>query len=103
MAKFVALYSRPDDIEGFEEHYRTTHLPIAQSWPGVTRFSVTRFSATPRGTEPAFHLMFEAEWATDEEMAAALRSEAGMAAARDAMAMAETFGVTPTMMLGADF
>ena len=103
MAKFVALYSRPEDIEGFEEHYRNTHLPIAQSWPGVTRFTVTRFAATPRGTEPDYYLMAEAEWPTDEEMAAALRSESGVAAARDAKAMAEQFGVVPKMMLGADF
>ena len=103
MAKFVALYTRPDDVEAFDEYYRSTHLPIAQSWPGVTRFAVTRFSATPRGTEAAYYLMAEAEWDTDEEMAAALRSESGMAAARDAKAMAEQFGVTPTMMLGGGF
>lgn len=103
MAKFVALYTAPDDVEGFEEHYRSTHLPLAEAWPGVTATRVTRFSGTPRGTEAPFHLMFEAEWATDEEMAAALRSEAGMAAAKDAMQMAKDFGVTPTMMLGGDF
>ena len=32
--------------------------------------------------------------------AATLRSEAGMAAAKDAMGIAEKFGVTPAMMLG---
>lgn len=103
MAKFVALYPKPDDVEAFDEHYRTTHLPIAQSWPGVTAYTVTRFSATPRGTEPPYYLMAVAEWETDEEMAAALRSESGAASARDAKVMAEKFGVAPTMMLGTGF
>ena len=103
MARFIALYPKPDDVEGFEEYYRTTHLPIVQSWPGVTAYSVTRFSATPRGTAPQYHLMALAEWETDEEMAAALRSESGAASARDAKVMAEKFGVTPTMMLGTGF
>ena len=103
MARFVALYAKPDDVAGFEEHYRTTHLPIAQSWPGVQATRVTRFAATPRGTDPDFYLMFEAEFATDEEMAAALRSDAGMAAARDAMTIKERFGVAVTMLLGGEF
>ncbi len=103
MAKFVALYEKPDDVEGWEEHFRTTHIPIVQSWPGVTSVRVSRFTATPRRQPPAFHVMLEAEFATDEEMAAALRSESGMASAQDAMAMAERFGVSPTMLLGEDF
>jgi uncharacterized protein (TIGR02118 family) len=103
MATFVALYSKPDDVEGFEEHYRTTHLPLAEAWPGVQATRLTRFASTPRGTEPDYHLMFEADFASDEAMAAALRSEAGMAAARDAMAMKERFGVAPTMLLGGTF
>lgn len=103
MARFVALYPKPEDVEGFEEHYRGTHLQLAQSWPGVQAIRVTRFAATPRGADPEYYLMFEAEFATDEEMAAALRSDAGMAAARDAMAIKERFGVAPTMLLGSDF
>ena len=102
MARFVALYSPPDDVEGFEEHFCTTHLPIAQQWPGVQSTTTTRFTGTPRGVDAPFHLMFVAEWATDEEMAAALRSDSGAAAAKDARAMAERFGTTPTMLLGTD-
>ncbi|MDP9406083.1 MAG: EthD family reductase [Actinomycetota bacterium] len=103
MARFVALYERPDDVDGFEEHYRTTHLPLAQAWPGVRETRVTRFTGTPRGSAPAYYLQFEAEFDSDEEMAAALRSDAGMAAAKDAMAMAQRFGVTPVMLLGGEF
>lgn len=102
MATFVALYPTPDDVDGWEEHYRTTHMPIIQRWPGVQSVRVVRFSSTPRGTDAAYHLMALVDFATDEEMAAALRSEAGMESARDAKAMAEKFGSTPTMLLGSD-
>lgn len=103
MATFVVLYPRPDDVAGFEEHYRTVHLPIVRDYPGATAVRVTRFSATPRGTDAPYHLMAEVDFATDEEMAAALRSEPGAASARDAKEMADRFGITPTMMLAADF
>ena len=103
MARFVALYPTPADPDGFDEHYRTTHLPLVEAWPSVQSMTVTRFSATPRGAAPDHHLLFVAEFATDEEMASALRSEAGMAAAKDARVMAERYGATPIMLLGGDF
>ena len=103
MATFVALYAKPDDVAGFDEHFRNTHLPLVQSWPGATSVRVTRFSATPRDTDAAFYLKCEVEWPTDEEMAAALRSDGGMGAAKDAMVISEQFGVAPTMLLGDDF
>lgn len=103
MATFVVLYPRPDDVDGFEEHYRSVHMPILRTYPGATEVRVTRFSATPRGTAAPYHLLTEVEFDTDEEMAAALRSEQGAASARDAKAMAERFGITPAMMLGDDF
>lgn len=102
MTKFVALYSKPEDVDGFEEHLRSTHLPIVQQWPGLRSLHTTRFSGTPRGTDAPYHLMVVAEFATGEEMAAALRSDSGTASAKDAMAMAERFGVKPTMLLGDD-
>lgn len=103
MATFVSLYPKPDDVDGWEDHFRSTHMPIVQRWPGVQSVRLTRFSSTPRGTDPAYYLMAQVDFATEEEMAAALRSEAGTEAARDAMAMAQRFGVTPAMLLGGDF
>lgn len=103
MATFVALYAKPDDVEGWEEYYRSTHIPLVQQWPDVQSVKVVRFSGTPRGTEGPYHAMALVEWETEEQMAAALRSEQGMAAAKDAMAMAERFGTPPVMLLGSPF
>ena len=103
MATFVSLYPKPDDVEGWEEHYRSVHIPIVERWPGVQSVRVTRFSSTPRGADAPYYLMAQVDFASDEEMAAALRSDAGVESARDAKAMAEQFGTTPTMLLGGDF
>jgi uncharacterized protein (TIGR02118 family) len=100
MAKFVALYDKPEDVEGFEKHLRETHLEIVGRWPGVRAVRTTRFSSTPRGTDAPYHVMVEAEFSSDEELAAAMRSESGAESARDAKAMAEQFGIRPTMLLG---
>lgn len=103
MAKFVSLYDKPEDVEGFEKHFRSTHMPIVDQYPGIQALRITRFTSTPRGTEAPFYLMVEVEFPTDEEMAAALRSEPAIESARDAKGMAEQFGVKPTLLLGTDF
>jgi uncharacterized protein (TIGR02118 family) len=103
VATFVALYEKPEDVTGFEEHYRTVHVDIMRRWPGVQSVTVTRFNGTPRGAAAPFHLMAVVTFASDEEMVAALRSEGGAESARDAKAMAERFGVVPTMLLGGPF
>jgi uncharacterized protein (TIGR02118 family) len=103
VATFVSLYRKPEDVEGFEAYFRDTHLPIVQRWPGIQATRIRRTTGTPRGGDAEFHLVVEVDFATDEEMAAALRSDAGMESARDARAMMERFGVAPTMMLARDF
>lgn len=103
MATFVSMYPKPEDAEGFDAYFRETHLPIVQQWPGVQDIRITKMTSTPRGTEPDFYLLVEATFASDEEMAAALRSESGSESARDARNMAEKFGVKPSMALGGSF
>ena len=103
MATFVSMYPKPEDAEGFDAYFRETHLPIVQRWPGVQQLRVTRLTSTPRGGEPDYYLLVEAAWETDEEMAAALRSDAGAESARDARTIAQKFGVMPSMALGSGF
>jgi uncharacterized protein (TIGR02118 family) len=103
VATFVALYEKPEDVAGFEDHFRTVHVDLMRRWPGVQSVTVTRFSGTPRGAAAPFHLMAVVTFASDEEMAAALRSDAGADAVRDAKATADRFGVAPVMLLGEPF
>ncbi len=103
MASFFALYPAPDDVEGFERHYREVHLPLIEAVDGVTEVRTTRATGTPRGADPPYHLVFEAVFASDEALQAALRGEAFREAGRDAAAMAERFGMRPVMLLGEEW
>lgn len=102
-ARFVALWPRPDkDVEGFEQHYRQTHTPIAQSWPNVRSTDVTRGSGNPFGDFPAYHLVFVAEWDSEEDLEAALGSEEMQEALSDVQTIDERWGIQPDIITGSD-
>jgi uncharacterized protein (TIGR02118 family) len=103
MASFFALYPEPEDVEGFEEHYREVHLPLMDEVEGVTEMRTTRATGTPRGGDAPYHLVFEAVFESDEALQAALAGEAFREAGRDAAGMAERFGMRPVMLLGEGF
>jgi uncharacterized protein (TIGR02118 family) len=42
MIKYVALYRKPADPDGFDEKYFSTHMPIADSVPGLVRAEVAK-------------------------------------------------------------
>lgn len=101
-ATFVALYTRPEDAEGFLREYREDHLPIADQWPGVTDRSTTVLTATPRGTDPAYFVMFTAVWDSMEDLQAAMQDPSLMEASTHAMGLLRKYGNTAEMMIGED-
>lgn len=103
MASFFALYPEPDDVEGFEQHYREVHLPLIEAVDGVTEVRTVRATGTPRGGDAPYHLVFEAVFASEEALQEALRGEAFREAGRDAAQMAERFGMRPAMFLGEEW
>lgn len=36
MPKLVAIWSKPEDVDSFEQDYTSTHAPLAISLPGVS-------------------------------------------------------------------
>ena len=102
MATFIAFWPEPEDVEGFEEHYRNTHGPLAASWPDVTSTKVTRAAANPVGGDPAYHLVFVAEWDAEEDMQGALRSEEMQETMGDVRTIGERWGVSPDVLIGGD-
>lgn len=101
-AKLIALWGKPQDVEGFEQHYRTTHLEIVKRWPGVKSFSVSRITGTPGSGDAPYHRVFEATFATEEDLRQALRSPEMAEAARDASEMVRRFGATLTILTGVE-
>ena len=42
MARLVAIYRKPADIEAFEKHYFETHIPLTKKMPGFRKYEVSR-------------------------------------------------------------
>lgn len=82
MHKLVVLYPEPHDREAFEEHYRSTHLPLAERLPGMLGWRYTLNVGAADGVPPYF-AVFEADFQDAEAMGAALASPAGMAVQAD--------------------
>ncbi len=102
-ARFVALWPKPDeDAEGFEQHYRDTHTPIAESWPNVSSTRVTRAAGNPFGGDPAYHLVFVAEWDSQEDMDEAMNSEEMKQALGDVRTIGDRWGIGPDVVVGSD-
>ncbi|HUN64461.1 MAG TPA: EthD family reductase [Bacteroidota bacterium] len=87
MVKLIALYKTPPDVELFERHYFSVHLPLVENIPGLLKAEVTRISGSPFGNTD-FHLMAEMYFESADAMNAANASKEGRAAAKDLMGFA---------------
>lgn len=101
-ASFVVLYTRPDDAEGFLQEYLDDHIPIATRFPKMTDHSTTVLSGTPRGTEPAYYVMFKGTWDSPEDLQEAMKDPALMDASKHAMGLLQKYGNSAEMMIGED-
>lgn len=103
VAKFIALWADPDDVAGFEQHYRDVHSAIASRFPRVRSSSATKVSGNPAGGTAAYHLVFEATFASQDDLDAMLASPEWQESGKDARHMMRQFGVKLDMVVGTDF
>lgn len=90
MVKLIAIYTRPDDVEAFEKHYREVHTPLVRKMPGLRRLEISRITGAPMG-EPRYWLLAEMYFDNTEALHAALNSEEGRAAGKDLMSFAARY------------
>jgi uncharacterized protein (TIGR02118 family) len=102
MAAFVALWPKPEDVEGFEKRYRETHVPILEEYPGARSVRTIRATGTPRGDDAPFHIVTIVEFDSADDLKGALRSEPGSRSADDAREIASEHGIAPVLLVGAD-
>lgn len=88
MVKLVAVFKKPVDIESFEQHYESVHIPLIRKMPGMQRIELSRVTGTPM-TVPAFYRMAEMYFEDQASMNKAIMSPDGMAAAKDLMGFAK--------------
>jgi uncharacterized protein (TIGR02118 family) len=100
MAEINVLWTAPDDVEGFERHYRDVHIPLTQRWEGVTSVSVTRIAPDPGGAQAPYHLVFRARFPDLQALQAALGSPVTGQIVQDANQLGERFNCTSTVMVG---
>ena len=83
MAKVIALYKKPADAAAFDAYYRSTHVPLAKTVPGLRGYQVSRGPiGTPAGEAP-LHLVAILEFDSMAAVQAALTSPEGVATAGD--------------------
>lgn len=81
--KLVVLYTQPDDVSGFDEHYLGVHAPLVDAVPGLVRWESARFVAAADGGEQTYHRIAELYFADQASLEAALGSAEGQATAGD--------------------
>ena len=85
--KLIALYRKPEDVEGFLRHYNEVHLPLVRKTPHLERAIVSRVTGQPMG-EPAYFLVAEMVFPDPARFQEAMRSPENKAAGKDLMTFA---------------
>ncbi len=88
----VALWKAPNDVEGFEEHYFSTHIPIARELPGVQEVF------TAKATSGPYYRVAQLRFGAAEDLAGAFGSEAGQKLMADTAHIQEAFGATAEVL-----
>lgn len=95
--KLIAIYSTPQDVQAFEQHYRDVHTPIALNIPKLISLEVNRVKKVLGGVSDVYmiaELLFAdqaafAEAAQSDEFKAAGADLANFAAGRVSMLLVE--------------
>jgi uncharacterized protein (TIGR02118 family) len=90
--KLVVLYPPPVDPDAFRDYYENTHVPLAETLPGLRSYHYAFGVGSPAGQSPYF-CVFEAEFDDAAALGAAMGSPEGQAVAADVPNYA-TGGVT---------
>ena len=81
--KLVVLYTHPEDVAAFEEHYLGVHGPLVEKIPGLVRFEGARLTAAGDRGELSWHRIAELYFEDAAALEAALGSDEGVATAED--------------------
>lgn len=89
MVKLIALYKRPSDIEKFDNHFDSVHVPLVRKVPGLRRLEITRITGAPIG-ESKYHAMLELYFDDRDAMDRSVATAEGKAVLRDVMTFASS-------------
>ena len=87
MVKLIALYSKPQDTEAFDQHYVDVHTPLVKKLPGLRRLEVSKITGAPIGGSK-YYLVAEMYFDNQQAVDSAMASLEGRASAKDLMSFA---------------
>lgn len=74
--KLVVLYTQPEDVSAFDDHYVGRHMPLVDVVPGLVKAETSKFVAAPDGGEQTYFRMAEFYFDSLDDLQAGLASEA---------------------------
>ena len=83
MHKLLVLYPKGQDDKKFRAHYESKHLPLVAKLPGLKAYRYSFSVAGVRGAESPYSCIFEADFADEAAMGAAMQSPQGQAVGAD--------------------
>jgi uncharacterized protein (TIGR02118 family) len=92
MLRVYALYGQPKDPAAFDRHYNETHIGLAQRFPGLRSYTISRGLRAVQGESP-YYLLAELDFDDRAAFDAAVASPDGQAVVQD-LANFATGGVT---------
>ncbi|PLT33255.1 EthD family reductase [Bacillus sp. V5-8f] len=98
MAKFIVLYEKPKDVEGFQKHYNGVHMPLVEKMPNIQNSSQHAI-VNAQNTDANYYLIAELEFASLDDLHASLSSEAGKQVADDAANLAPFLQKPPIILI----
>jgi uncharacterized protein (TIGR02118 family) len=83
MATLLVLYKNPADTAAFDQHYFTTHVPLAKKIPGLRRYEISAGAVTTPQGEAPYRLVAMLSFDSMSAIQQALGSPEGQATAGD--------------------
>jgi uncharacterized protein (TIGR02118 family) len=83
MVKLVVAYGHPEDPAAFDEHYASTHRPLAEKVPNLRRFETGKVLGTPDGSPAPYYFLAELWFDDADQLQAGMGSVEGQAAGDD--------------------
>jgi uncharacterized protein (TIGR02118 family) len=87
MYKLIALFTKPEDVEEFEQRWSNEFVGLAEKMPGLRRATVSHIEGGPAGPLP-YHLIHEFYFDDKDALLKAMTSPEGTSAARCLMDIA---------------
>ncbi|MFC0524289.1 EthD family reductase [Pontibacillus salicampi] len=98
MAKVMVMYPQPTDKEGFNQHYKEVHMPLAQKVQGVQDASIEYVQQTQNVDQDLYQVV-SISFASMESLQSALQSDEWKEVEGDLGNLMQYLSETPSIII----